>query len=221
MSIYFPLVPILPVTLEHITLFIAYCLQQNVSYNMVATYVYTVNYVQKMAGFPDIGNNFVAKKMLQGLRKLTARADTKLPITPSILKALIQSLDHFGFSSFIKTLLKAMYLLAFHAFLRVGEIIQSDPKVQNNLAFHAVKFLFANSSDPCAFELNFEKFKHHTGVSCHKLLVKENQQQLAICPVKAFWEYCKVRGQMDGLFFAFLMGRPFHAGFSLKKSNCH
>jgi hypothetical protein len=81
---------------------------------MVATYVYTVNYVQKMAGFPDIGNNFVAKKMLQGLRKLTARADTKLPITPSILKALIQSLDHFGFSSFIKTLLKAMYLLAFH-----------------------------------------------------------------------------------------------------------
>jgi hypothetical protein len=49
---------------------------------------------------------------------------------------------------------------------------------ENNLAFHAVKFLLANSSDPYAFEINLEKFKHHTGVSCHKLLVKENQQQL-------------------------------------------
>jgi len=217
MSIYFPLVPVLPVTLEHITLFIAYCSQQNLSYNTVATYVSTVNYVQKMAGFPDIANNFVAKKMLQGLRKLTARADTRLPITPSILKALIQSLDHFGFSSFIKTLLKAMHLLAFHAFLRIGEITQSDPKVQNNLAFHAVKFLFANSSDPYAFELNFEKFKHHTGVSCHKLLVKENQQQLAICPVKALWEYCKVRGQMDGPLFCFLDGTPISRRFFTQK----
>jgi hypothetical protein len=58
-----------------------------------------------------------------------------------------------------------MYLLACHAFLRIGEITQSDPKVQNNLAFHAVKFLLANSRDPYAFEINLEKFKHHTGVS--------------------------------------------------------
>lgn len=169
-----------------------------------------------MAGFPDTANNFVAKKTLQSLRKLTARAETRLPITPSILKALIQSLDHCGSSNFIKTLLKAMYLLAFHAFLRIGEITQTDQKVQNNLTFHAVKFLFANSSDPYAFELDFEKFKHYTGASCHKLLVKGNQQ-LTMCPVKTLWEYCKIRGQMDWTLFCFLDGTPISRRFFTKK----
>jgi hypothetical protein len=35
--------------------------------------------VQKLSGFEDVSGNFVVKKMLQGLRKTTAKSDLRLP----------------------------------------------------------------------------------------------------------------------------------------------
>jgi hypothetical protein len=57
-----------------------------------------------------------------GLKKLRASKDNRLPITPSILKGLINCLPHTFTSLFMSKLLNTMYLLALHAFLRVGEI---------------------------------------------------------------------------------------------------
>jgi hypothetical protein len=49
--------------------------------------------MQKLSGFVDVSGNFVAKKMLQGLRKTTAEAEYRWPITRSILKSLIRSFE--------------------------------------------------------------------------------------------------------------------------------
>jgi hypothetical protein len=122
-TVYFPNNPILPITVEHLVLFIAFCMHKNLALNTVSSYVSMLNCVQGMAGFHDFSHNFVIKKSLEGYRKQKAKADSRIPITPVILKKLIETLQHMNLLEFTHILLKAMCLLAFHAFLRVGEII--------------------------------------------------------------------------------------------------
>ncbi|CAG2194548.1 unnamed protein product [Mytilus edulis] len=86
LALYFPASSVLPISLEYLVLFIAYCMHRQLSFNTVSSYVSMLNYVQKMAGFPDLSKSFVIKKCLEGFRKKKARADTRLPITPAILK---------------------------------------------------------------------------------------------------------------------------------------
>ena len=121
-TVYFPNNPILPITVEHLVVFIAFCMHKKLAFNTVSSYVSMLNYVQRMAGFHDFSHNCVIKTSLESYRKQKAKADSRLPITPVILKKLIEALQHMNLPKFTQILLKAMFLLAFHAFLRVGEI---------------------------------------------------------------------------------------------------
>lgn len=208
MLIYFPSNSFLPITLEHLVLFIAFCMHKQLAYSTVLTYISMLNYVQKLAGFRDLSHNFVIKKSLEGFRKLKAKPDSRLPITPVILRRLVSSLEHLGFSHFTVVLLRAMYLLAFHAFLRVGEITGSGSDNRNNIPIDAVNFLFNNKIHPYALELNMTHFKHYNGKSFQKFLILSNAQHPMLCPVNAVWEYCKLRGQLGGPLFCFLDGQP-------------
>jgi hypothetical protein len=51
-----------------------------------------------------------------GYRKQKAKADFRISITPVILKKLIETLQHMNLPEFTQILLKAMCLLAFHAY---------------------------------------------------------------------------------------------------------
>lgn len=207
LALYFPASSVLPISLEYLVLFIAYCMHRQLSFNTVSSYVSMLNYVQKMAGFPDLSKSFVIKKCLEGFRKKKARADTRLPITPAILKRLVESLTHLGFSKFLQILLKAMYLMAFHAFLRVGEITSTSSSPKNIISFTSVNFLLTGEH-PFAVLLDMSHFKHHTGKSCHKFQINCNVKNVDLCPVHAVWEYCKMRGIQNGPLFCFMDGKP-------------
>ena len=182
-------------------------MNKDLAYSTVASYVSVLNFVHKMAGFKDFSENFAIKKSLQGYRKLGAKADTRLPITPSILKHLVQSLLHTGFSKFLQVLLKAMYLLAFHAFLRVGEITFSG-KAKNIIQYKDLNFVYDQTHQLEAVELNMINFKHHEGKSRQKLHIKYNLSNPEMCPVLALKEYCQVRGSHEGPLFCFMDGKP-------------
>ena len=66
-----------------------------------------------------------------------------------------------------------MYLIAFHAFLGVGEITQTTSGAQNNVQFQSIEFQLKSSLDPDAVEIHMQFFKHNTGKSCHILLIKK------------------------------------------------
>ena len=51
--------------------------------------------------------------------------------------------------------MKAMYLTAFYAFLRIGEITRASTPV-NNIQWQSVQFLLNDNQIPYAFELNME-----------------------------------------------------------------
>jgi hypothetical protein len=47
-----------------------------------------------------------------------------------------------------------MYLIAFHAFLKVGEITQTTSGAQNNVQFQSIEFQLKSSLDPDAVEIH-------------------------------------------------------------------
>lgn len=190
---YFPNQQILPATLESLTMFIAHCFEKNYAAATVSTYISALSYIHKLLGLQDNTQHFIVNKTLNGFKKLRTSNDNRLPITPSILKGLINSLPHTCTSLFMSKLLKAMYLLAFHAFLRVGEITGQLPPKGNNLQLSNIKFTFDNSQLPVAIEIRMSQFKHSSGKHIPVLLVQQNTSQNDLCPVKALWEYLKLR----------------------------
>lgn len=108
--------------------------------------------------------------------------------------------------------MKAMYLTAFYAFLRIGEITHASTPV-NNIQWQSVQFLLNDNQIPYAFELNMERFKHNAGKTCHKLRVQHNCQKPEFCPVQALWHYCKLRGNFAGPLFCFINGTPVSRSF--------
>jgi hypothetical protein len=112
--------------------------------------------------------------------------------------------------------MKVMFLTAFYAFLRIGEITHASTAV-NNIQWQSLQFLLNDNQIPYAFELNMERFKHNAGKTCHKLRVQENCQQPEFCPVQALWHYCKLRGNSAGRLFCSLNGTPVSRSFFSQK----
>ena len=200
LSKYFPGSTSVPVTSEQVVLFISYCYQKELAPQTVATYMSAIAHFNKVKGLPDPTQGFIVKRAMQGFQKTKFRSDLKLPITPSILRKLIESLPHCTNSFYQRCLFKAMYLTAFHAFLRVGEITGSSKK--SCLLFTSIEFGYDVNSSPVDLKITMSKFKHHHGKHPIILLLQCNEDKV-MCPVNAVWEYTKVRGQNEGPLFMF------------------
>ena len=97
-------------------------------------------------------------------------------------------------SNFTRNLFKATFLLAFHAFLQVGEITMSASGSDNLLKYSDMKLKTKT------IELQFRNYKHSHGQR-PRLMIINSQRDRSLCPVKAIREYVKYRGQEDGPLF--------------------
>jgi hypothetical protein len=79
-----------------------------------------------------------------------------------------------------------MYLLAFHAFLRIGEITGLA------LPLGDIKFPHGDSED---LQILMSKFKHSTGKHIPVLFLSSNNSNKAVCPVHSLWSYLQLRGK--------------------------
>ncbi len=80
-----------------------------------------VLFIHKLSSKPDPTDKFVVKKLLVGASHLNLTSDIRSPILPPVLHKLVQSAPFVSDSKFKATMLRAMYLLAFYAFLRPSE----------------------------------------------------------------------------------------------------
>ena len=191
-KLYFPNFEVFPASLENLTMFIAHCFEQNYAAATVSTYISAIGYIHKVMGMQDNTQHFIIVKALNGFKKIRSSKENRFPITLQILKGLINSLPHTCTSLFMSKLLKAMYLLAFHAFLRVGEMTGPLPPKGNNLRLNNIKFVFDASLIPTAVEIHMSQFKHRYGKHTPILHVQENKLQKDLCPVKALWDYLQL-----------------------------
>ena len=86
-----------------------------------------IAFLHKIRGMLDPMASFKVAKLLQRLSNDNASQDVRLPITRPILHRMLRALNVMGFSLYKTTLLRALYLAMFHAFLRIREATYKSP----------------------------------------------------------------------------------------------
>ena len=139
----------IPVTEQSLFLFIVYMKKQQYAAATITSYVSATGYIHKLA------SSFLVKKSLQAIRKMQPSCITRLPISEDILHLLVTTAGHAIHSMYCLKLMQAMFMLAYHAFLRVGEITESE----HNL------FLSDVTLTTTTIKLSFRSSKHASGIS--------------------------------------------------------
>lgn len=184
----------LPVSVPTISLFLAHLVSISLASSTIATYMSAISYVHKLNDIPDPTNTFIVRKLLSSCRKVNPTTDHRLPITKVLLHRLIEALQHTTISFYDRFLYRAMFTLAFHAFLRVGEMTVTSGATNHNLQRNQVTI------SPSKLEICFLHYKHSTGTP-FTLTVKE-QSDRVVCAVHHLNKYIQLRGDSPGPFFA-------------------
>ena len=145
----------LPVSLPMILLFIAHLYNSGAAPASIVSIVSAVGYFHNINGHCDPSSSFIVAKVLAGARNLGAVPDVRLPITLPILTRLLQAVSTVFVSPYKRLLLRAMMVLAFKAYLRVGEMVpRSRSMMQRCLQVDDMLI----SGD--LITLSFKRFKH-------------------------------------------------------------
>lgn len=194
----FPGVPVvLPISAPHLALFIAYLFDRNYASSTVNTYISALSYSHKLFGFEDPSKVFFIVQMLKGYGKLTFSLDSRLPITRPILHRLLNIASEIVTSPYELCLFRAMCSLAFHAFLRVGEmaITNHDNAI---LTVDSLTKLVNSHNHVVSIQVTFRRYKHSYNQPPFSLTL---QRQFSFCPVQYLLDYLDYRGSAPGALF--------------------
>jgi len=111
-----------PATTTASVSFIAFCFQKGYAPSSITNVISAISYLHKMHKLADPTAIVVVCKRLHGANKLRTSFDQRTPVTVSILHKLVHSTPYISDCYYHNVLTAAMYFLAFHAFLRIGEI---------------------------------------------------------------------------------------------------
>jgi hypothetical protein len=74
-----------------------------------------------------------------------------------------------------------MYLLAFHAFLRVGEITGRLPPQENCMTANNLNFICDDCNNPHSIKIKLDQYKHSSTSNIPTLLIQTNTN-IELCP---------------------------------------
>lgn len=167
-----------------------------------------------MNNWYDPCTSFLIKKLLSACFKKKQVCDTRLPITKLVLSKLLYALNFTVDNKYLCKMFKAMFVLAFHAFLRVGEITVNSTKIKNphNLALSQIEI----NED---LKVTFLSFKYSKGLPV--VLTIKRQQCRGICPIYLLQEFLSQRGREEGPLFLTSSGLPVtrHSFISVLKAS--
>jgi site-specific recombinase XerD len=180
-----------PVQGEILSKFISFMHNGNYAASSVVNTLSAIGFVHKIMGVRDPTDTFLIKKLVQGCKKLSDSTDTRLPITKPMLTKILEASSKTIGSQFQRICFQAMCALAFHAFLRVGEMTDSP----NNLPVTGVCL----NDQEQEVVVKFANYKHSNGtISRH---VIKASTETAVCPVRNLQYWMRVRGDRMGPLF--------------------
>ena len=204
-SIQFPQ-SIPPVSSSLVFLFLTHQVARGISGKSLLTYTSAISYVHKLRNIPDPTNSVVIRKLLIGARKLNPSADLRLPITSSILHRLIQALKPATTSSYNLQLLTAVYLVAFHGFFRIGELLPKSQKQANLVLQLGDMQLWNKEGKLHILSLNIKHSKNMPPGTSENVIL---HCRTDLCPVTAVQNFLVVRGNASGPLFSLPGGVPY------------
>ena len=122
MDEYFPSQPVFPLSHYKMALFITYMYEKALAPATICTYAASITTCHKLANFQDPSSSLLVKKLLIATKKAKSTKDCRLPITKNILNLFLKNLHIVTETGTEYITYRAMFLLAFYAFLRIGEI---------------------------------------------------------------------------------------------------
>ena len=187
--------------------------------NTLSSHTSAIAFIHKLLGLTDPTESFLVKKVLQGAKNCNPCCDLRLPITLPILYRLVDSIDHICTTPWDRLLYRSMYLLAFFAFLRVGEMTGTPQAGTHTLSVSSIKAVPGTTS----LSLTFSHYKHSKKPAT---ITVEPQAVARYCPVRAWNAYLALRGSTPGPMFIRHTRQPvsrhaFASQLALSLQACH
>ena len=201
-SFSFPCSPIL------ISNFISHLHFQNLSASTITSHISALSYVHKLCSGNDPTHHFVVRKILKGCQQLKKSPDTRMPITKPILLKILSALPETIPDNNNIIILRAIFLLAFHGFFRLGELVVQDKE-------HVAKVIQRtdlNFVGDQGVQIRLNYFKHMKNNQPVTILLSPSKDVL-ICPVRALYIYTSNFNHKSGPSFAFKSGAPVSRAF--------
>ena len=200
----FPGCPVnIPIATPHLALFIAFLFDRNYASSTVNTYLSAIGYSHKLFGYCDPSKIFFIAQMLKGYGKLNSNIDCRLPITRPILHKILNVADAIIGANYERCLFRAMCSLAFHAFLRVGEMTITNSG-NATLTIDSINKLVDSNNHVVSVKITFVRYKHCYNQPPFSLVIRRLH---SFCPVQYLLDYLALRGARSGPLFV-LHGRP-------------
>lgn len=193
----------LPISASKLSKFIAFLVAKHYKPSSIQSILSGLSYIHVLNDWPNPVSHCLIKKMLLGSKRLNSSSDTRLPITLKILHAIIKNVSRLFISRFEQILFRAMYSLAFHALLRVGEYTVTDASA-HVIQFKALTFQ-VKGHIILSCTINLPHYKH--SLKPASLTIPKSGVS-AICPVANLFRYCNIRGTTDGPLFLTENGTP-------------
>ncbi|KAK3097178.1 hypothetical protein FSP39_007163 [Pinctada imbricata] len=187
-----------PPPANHVIDFIASLSLHDYSFATARSYVAAISYYCKLHVQTDPTNKFVVSKLLEGMRRLNKTRDKRLPITATLLHDLMSNLTPVCSSAFEAAMFRAAFSVAFHAFLRIGELTNTKTTVSLHIddvqmKSHRVILRIAQSKT--------DQYGKGT-----KIML--NATCKSTCPVLSMKSYLQLRPNFPGAAFCHFDGRP-------------
>lgn len=203
-----PAINSLPVSPAIVCNFISDLFCKGYSPNSIATHISAISYVHKLLGSTDPAETFLVKKVMQGCHHSAPSKDSRLPITGPILKKLIQGLQFSVSNHQQRILLKSIFLLAFNAFLRLGEVVVKSKSLASFVIQREdVTFDFDDTNSLLAVMIVLKHFKTNKTKNLFQIYLKVLKDK-SMCPVHALYEYLETFGHHTGPLYQFIGGSP-------------
>ncbi|XP_076114389.1 uncharacterized protein LOC143082555 [Mytilus galloprovincialis] len=177
---------------SHIVLFIAYLSLKGRAHKTVSCYVTAIGFRCKVlqSQFMDYSQNFIIRKMLEGLKRSKFSKDKRLPITSELLTRIIEKLPSVCYSAYESLLFAAAFSVAFHGFLRVGELVYTKlGQAQNIISIHGTQILWGAKGEFIRLHLTHSK-GDQTGKG---ISIDIRKTDSTVCPILLLKRYLRVR----------------------------
>ena len=193
---------ILPLTEQNIVYFIGFLDLRGCRPGVVASHLSAIAHKHKMRNFPDPTQSFKVRKMLSGYRKShPSTYDRRKPISKHVLMQLLAAIPTLFPNRYSCALYRAIFSLAFYAFLRVGEYAVSAGEQRNILQFDDIIVQPLGNVPYPEIEIHFRAYKHSNGAT---RTIKISSAQLA----SVLQIYVEYRGKQPGPFFITQSSKP-------------
>ena len=199
----FPQTIVFPSSIIQVMSYLAHLFKLGMAPSTLSVHLSAISFIHKINSFTDPTSSFLIKRMMLGAKKTKNLPDTRKPIQLHILYKLVDSISLLAADHYIKALLKSMFLLAFHAFLRVGEITCRSTNCTGT-CHNLLRQNISWSINGATVYMQSYKHSNNRSVYLHVPALPDS----AYCPVEALRNYLNKRGDTAGPLFTFNNLKP-------------